>query len=423
MNKIEIKEIGEHQPQKRKTKVTINKLKEFSIIPYFIRWYKSSQSNKVFPIFLQELSDLNPSGFKIPGVLTRNPFFDHAQIKYFIAFKNKMPAGRIMAFIDYNYNKAYNKNVGIIGCFESIEERDVAFSLFESAIKYFRANRCDCIMGPAKFNASGEIGLLIDGFEFKPYVLEPYNAPYYKDFFESFGFKKENDWFSVNTDNFLSSSYMDKFERIQNLINGNRRGNILNGFNIRNADFKKLDDEIEIIKKLYNKIWNEGNHPQQLELTDDEFRVLAAGIKSISVEDFIFIAEKDGNPVGVSVNIPDINEVIDEYDRRDKNYFPSKNFFSIKDFRRDIQVFNKIQDNLRNKRFTRIRCFILGVLKEYRKTGLDSRLYFLIKQTAKKYGVTHGSGSQLADINMDIINPLSKLGKRTMTWRVYNMDL
>ena len=299
-----------------------------------------------------------------------------------------------------------------IGCYHA----EVAFALFDSAVKYFKKYKCSYVMGPARFNASGEIGLLIEGFENKPYFLEPYNAPYYQDFFECFGFIKENDWYSVNTDNFLSNTFMKKFERIQDLINNSRRNNILNGVSIRTADFSKLDREISIIRQLYNKIWNEGNHPQQVELADDEFRILALGIKAISLEELIFIAEKDGAPVGVSVNIPDINEIIDSYDKKNKGYFPSKNFFNLKDFKRDIHIFNEIQHNLKIKKFKRIRFFILGILKEQRKTGLDSKLYYLIRKTAGKLNITNGSASQLADINMDIINPINKLGKKAMTW-------
>src|SRR4030042_1913469 len=128
---ILIKDLGEYIPGKFNS-VSLNKLKEFITVPYHIDWYKSAKSRKVFPLFLQELSDLNPASFfRTPGILTRNPFFEHAQIKYFVAYssyatrpRNRTrsrsryssrfhshsagkPLGRIMAFIDYNYNKQH----------------------------------------------------------------------------------------------------------------------------------------------------------------------------------------------------------------------------------------------------------------------------------------------------------------------------
>jgi hypothetical protein len=50
-------------------------------------------------------------------------------------------------------------------------------------------------------------------------------------------------------------------------------------------------------------------------------------------------------------------------------------------------------------------------------------LYSLIKKKALEFGITHGSASQMADINMDIINPIFKLGKIALTWRAYKLDI
>ena len=94
-------------------------------------------------------------------------------------------------------------------------------------------------------------------------------------------------------------------------------------------------------------------------MTDEEFEVLALGIKEIAIEELIFIVEKDGKPVGISVNLPDINEVIYEMDGK-KSYMPSKRFYSPKDILRDLRIFLKIKKRLKEKRFSRMRFTILG---------------------------------------------------------------
>ncbi len=419
MGKITIKELGEYRPGSFNS-LNLNRLKEFVTVPYYIDWYKSKESNKIFPIFLQELSDLNPTSFHIPGVITRNPFFDHSRIKYFAAYKNGIPAGRIMAFIDYNYNKEHKGNFGWFGLFESIEDKEVADRLISAALEYHRENSTDQTIGPGKFNAGGEIGLLVDGFDKKPYFMEPYNAPYYQDFFEGYGFVKENDWYSIHTDTNISKDYMDRVDSIMKKLENSRRNAGSKGINYRNVDFKVMKKEIQIIKELYNPIWASINHPQQVRMTDGEFNVLAEGIKAVALEELIFIVEKDKEPIGVSVNVPDINEVIHEYDK-DRPAVPSNRFFSLKDLRRDLNIFNRIQKRLKQKKFSRVRILILGVKKEYRKAGIDLKLYYLIKKNSIKMGITSGSASQLADINLDIINPIFKFGKVAHTWRVYSL--
>lgn len=421
MNKIAIKELGEYIPGKFNS-LNLNKIKEFITVPYYIDWYKSSESNKVFPLILQEISDLNPTNFKIPGMITRNFFFDHTRIKYFIAYKGQKPAGRIMAFIDYNYKEDNSSGIGWIGLFESIRDKETADRLFNEAIKYLKKNSCTKIIGPAKFNAGGEIGLLINGFENRPYFMEPYNTPYYQDFFNLFGFKKENDWYSICTDNILSKNYMDKISILSDRIMNSKRSEKFNRYKIRNADFSNLKNEIEAIRELYNPIWNEGSHPQQVHITDKEFNTLAIGFKEITMEELIFIVEENNKPVALSVNLPDINEVIIDYDSRNQ-FIPGRKFYNPKDIKRDLSIFINIKKRLKQKNFTRLRLLILGIKKEHRKNGIDFRLYWLIRKTALEIGFTHGSASQLADVNMDIINPIFRLGKVAFTWRVYSLDI
>ncbi|MHB1346893.1 MAG: hypothetical protein ACYCXK_05305 [Candidatus Humimicrobiaceae bacterium] len=421
MVNIFIKDLGEHVPGEKNT-ISLDSIKEFVTVPYYIDWYRSRESNKVFPIFLQEVSDLNATNIHIPGILTKNPFFKHTQIKFFIAYENNIPAGRIMAFIDYNYNKTHQEKIGWLGLFESAERTEISEMLIETGIGYLKENGCTRITGPAKFNANGEVGLLVDGFDKKPYFMEPYNAPYYAQYFEKFGFKKENDWFSMNTDYLLSSEYMTRIENLLEKMNGTSRNDRWNEFTIRNIDFKKIKSEIKTIKDLYNPIWSKGSHPQFTEMTKEEFDILALGIKSIALEELIFIVEKDGRPVGISVSVPNINEIIIEHDKNNL-YMPSKKLFSPKDLKRDLDIFGTIKKRLRSKKFTGMRVLILGVDEKYRKTGIDSKLYYKTARAALAIGMKHGSGSQLADKNFDILNPLFKIGKIAMTWRVYELKI
>jgi hypothetical protein len=420
MSRLHIRELGEYRPGSFNS-LNLNKLKEFVVVPYYIDWYKSRESKKVYPLFIQEIESLNPTSFRLPGIIGRNPFFDHAQIKFFIAYDGERPVGRLISFIDYNYNKKYDDIFGWVGLFESVENRHVAEMLFGNAIDYLKEYGCSRIMGPAKFNAGGEVGLLIDGFENVPYFMEPYNAPYYKDFFEGYGFKKENDWYSIITDSVISKNYMERIERILNKISLKNRSNF-DGVNIRCADFGDYKNEIIRIRELYNDLWDTEKHPQQVRLTDEEFDYIAMGIKAISLEDLIFIIEKHGEPIGVSVNFPDINEIIYDYDNG-RPHQPSKRFLSGRDLVRDIKIFNLVRRKLKYGGYTRFRSLILGIKKEYRRNGIESRVYSKINTDAVKLGFRHASGSQLADINLDIVNPISRLGKVAFTWRVYGLDV
>lgn len=420
MHKYTLRELGEFRPGSFNN-LNLNKLKEFVTVPYYIDWYKSCDSHKIYPLFIQEIESLNPTNIRIPGLIGRNPFFDHTRIKFFIAYDNGKPAGRILAFINYNYNRKYGNNTGWFGLFESIENKHVAEMLIDGALNYLRDNGCDIVIGPAKFNAGGEVGLLIKGFGNSPYFMEPYNAPYYKDFFEEYGMAKENDWYSIATDEIVSRNYLDRVEKVLEKFSNRKSGNH-NMVKIREANFKDFKNEKEKIKKLYNDLWDSENHPQQVRMTDAEFDYLAMGIKAVSMENMIFMIEVNENPIGISVNIPDINEVIGSFDKN-WPYTPSRFFLNPRDLSRDIKIFNQVQRKIKTKGFTRLRILLLGVEKKYRRAGIESRVFYKISKSAVSNGFKYASGSQLADINRDIINPIFRLGEAAFTWRVYHINI
>jgi len=76
---------------------------------------------------------------------------------------------------------------------------------------------------------------------------------------------------------------------------------------------------------------------------------------------------------------------------------------------------------LKVKVFNNARIFILGSLSK--KNGLDALLYLESYELAKIYGLETGSGSQIADINLEMINPMKRMADITFTWRVYRFSL
>lgn len=417
-----VDKIGEHVPGKM-SNVSLNALKEFVGVANHIPWYESKESNKVFPIYLQEVSDLNPVNSFISKLIGHNPFFDHTQVAYFVAKNEEKPLGRIAAYIDFNYCRAHGQQIGWVGVFESIEEKSLAFALFDAAIKYLKSNGCEFITGPAKYNANGEVGLLVDGFELDHYFMEPYNPPYYQDFFVSYGFKKENDWYSYQADRSLVDDYLIKMDSLYGRLRGSRYGDVLNGCTFRTVDFKKIGSEIDLISRIYNQEWGKGNHPQFVVMTDEEFRSLAKGIKTIAIEEMIFIVENDSKPIGVSVSLPNVNEVIREYDINGSQKKPSNKIFNLRDIKRDLTILSRIRRRLKNKDFKTSRVLILGVKEENRKRGIDSILYYKTIKTLTGLGFENASFSEVADINQDMILPLKRFGNPAMTWRVYGLPI
>ena len=65
-----------------------------------------------------------------------HPFIGHGDAALFLARKNGKIVGRIMASDDPNYNSVHETSVGCFGLFESINDRDVAAALFDTAASW-----------------------------------------------------------------------------------------------------------------------------------------------------------------------------------------------------------------------------------------------------------------------------------------------
>ena len=69
----------------------------------------------------------------------------------------------------------------MFGFFETVEDPEVARGAARRRrrVGCARAGR-ERILGPMDFTTNDEIGILIEGFERRPMILEPWHPPYYQ---------------------------------------------------------------------------------------------------------------------------------------------------------------------------------------------------------------------------------------------------
>jgi len=307
----------------------------------------------------------------------RNPFFEHGDIAHFIAYRDGGLAGRIAAIVNENHNKTHNDNIGFFGFFECFEDQEVANALIEQASLWLKNRGKDAIRGPLNPTMNDEVGLLIDNFDDIPAVLTPYNNKYYAELIENAGFTKAMDLYSYlfTEQNFLT----EKIIRTKDIVI--KRNNI----EFRNIDFKnklKFAEDVQIIKGIYNDAW-EANWGH-VKLTDNEFEKFVKDLKMIADPDLIFIAYTNGEPAGVCLALPDVNQAL-VYNKKGSLIGAG------------IKMFTK------KRKIKRCRIVILGVLEKHRKTGIDAAMYYEIGMRGKKKGYTSAEASWILETN-DLIN-------------------
>ena len=110
----------------------------------------------------------------------KNPWFEHGEAEYFLAERDGEPVGRITAHVDRRWDEFQGGKDAMFGFFEAAEDPEVVRALFDAASEWAMARGRERLLGPMDFTTNDEIGILIEGFERRPMILEPWHPPYYQ---------------------------------------------------------------------------------------------------------------------------------------------------------------------------------------------------------------------------------------------------
>src|SRR5207248_912611 len=131
----------------------------------------------------------------------KNPFFQHAEARYFLAQQNGRVVGRIAAIKNDAHTREHGDRVGFYGFFESVDEQPVAAALFEAAGRWLREQGFRVMRGPMSPSINDECGLLVNGFETPPTLMMPHNPRYYVGLHQGYGFAKAKDLLAFESPN------------------------------------------------------------------------------------------------------------------------------------------------------------------------------------------------------------------------------
>jgi len=313
----------------------------------------------------------------------KNPFFAHAEAEYFLAERPAIGVvGRIAAIHNRAHNGFHQDRVGFFGFFECVNNQAVANALFEAAALWLRVRGLDTMRGPASFSTNEECGLLVEGFDTPPTVLNPHNPTYYPQLVESAGFAKAKDLLQYRS---ISPELPERLNQAAYKVRERLR------VTLRPIDMRRFQKEIEVVKVLYNGAWerNWGFVP----LTDAEMDSIAEQFKSILIPELFVFAERDGEPMGLAIAVPDMNVALKT--NRSGRLFPG---------------IIRILWRWKVKKIDRLRIVLLGVLKEYRGTGAAEMLYHWIWTRGTAIGFRWGEAGWVLEDNAPMNKGLEFMG-------------
>ncbi len=328
----------------------------------------------------------------------KNPFFEHSEVDYFLAYKNNEVVGRIAAVKNNRYNDYHQANVGFFGFFDVIDDYNTAKALLDKAFEWNKSKEFDQIIGPANFSTNETVGMLIDGYDKPPQISMTYNKPYYNDFLVKYGFKKELDLYAYN---FTRDKVPEKTLRVSGVIQKRLEAQNIKFRNLRLSDY---DNELNAVKEIYISAWekNWGFVPP----TDNEFAHLAKEMKMVLDPQYCYFAEVDGSLIGFALSLPNINEI----------------FVNIKDGRLLPGALFKLLRGRKKLKSGRI--LLLGVQKEYRKKGIEAVLISNLIKDGLKNNLNSIEASWILENNEMMMRAVESLnGDKYKTYRMYSKNI
>jgi len=154
-----------------------------------------------------------------------------------------------------------------------IDDYDVCKQLLDAAVNWIKKQGCEAVIGPTNFSTNDTAGLLVDGYNESPKVRMPFTYPYYKDFLDRYGFKKEMDFLAYIL--YTKKASEKSIRLAQSLEERLRR----QGITFRCITPKSLAEDVEHVRKIWNNAW--ANNWGFVPMTDRETKRLADELKMI----------------------------------------------------------------------------------------------------------------------------------------------
>ena len=299
-----------------------------------------------------------------------NPYFDHAEVAYWLALRDGRAVGRISAQIDHAYLERHGDACGHFGFIEGTDDPAVFKGLFAAAEGWLRERGMERARGPFSLSINDESGLLIEGFDSPPSMMMGHAPPYYAQRIEAEGYTKAADLFAY------------RYEAHQTFPSGPaaivKRAQRSAPIKLRHLRRARYQADLDIILDIFNDAWSDnwGFVP----FTPAEIKHMAKSMKPLIREKLVCIIEVDGEPAAMAVSLPNLNE-------------------AIADLKGSLLPFGwaKLLWRLKVGPMRSARVLLMGVRKKYHHSPLGSALAFTA--VGAIYHELSASGFQSAELS------------------------
>jgi GNAT superfamily N-acetyltransferase len=198
------------------------------------------------PLIADELAVLSPK---------KNPAFENAETRLFLACRDGEVLGRIAAILSYAANAKHGTRNLRFGWFDCVNDRLVAEALFDAVEDWGRYRGMDTLTGPMGFDEFDKAGMLIEGFDKLPTMATYYNHPYYNDLVVQCGFTKEIDSFEYLIPDIRATGFPPRLAALVDKLKARRNYRVLE-FRTRKQMLTRAREVLDLIEETYWELYD-----------------------------------------------------------------------------------------------------------------------------------------------------------------------
>jgi GNAT superfamily N-acetyltransferase len=265
-------------------------LKDYVKFPFEL--YKKDK-NWVPPIIAEELETFDK---------TKNPGFENADAKFYLAYKNNEVVGRVAAIINWDEVNNQKKNKVRFGWMDFIDDLEVTKALLEKVVAFGNQHNLEYMEGPMGFSNLDKVGVVTEGFEEIGSMITWYNYPYYREHFEQLGLVKEKEY--VENKFPFENVKPEFFLKTKNLIE--RR------YQLQGMRFSKTKDIMPYVDEMFD-LFNASyaSLSSFVAITETQKAYFKKKyISFINPEYILFVKDIDGKLVAFSIVMPSFGKAL-----------------------------------------------------------------------------------------------------------------
>jgi GNAT superfamily N-acetyltransferase len=328
-----------------------------------------------------------------------NAFFTHGEAEYFLAWRDGQVVGRITAHINHAFDDYQKKNWGWFGFLEFEDDQEVLQALLEAAEGWLRERGKERMVGPACFAMNDDSGILIEGFDLRPMIVQPWHPPYYQQRIEQAGMTKAMDLLMWNLEVTERDKVMPVIWELAEKVQSEHH------IRVRPMRRRQLRKDLDSFAEVYNSAWSK--NWDFVPYSKKDLDAYAFDLQLAFDKHWFMIAERedDGEVVGMAITVPDLNQVLEKMKGK---LLPLGWWYFLRK--------GRIMD--------RVRVGFLGVKPEYQHTGVAAKLYEEHFDAAEARRQKGGEMGWILETNTPMNRGMEAMGGKVVKrYRVYERML